>query len=1140
MLKYKEIINKLTLEQKIRILTNVGNISGKDMKILGIPNINVGNMSKYGRDVFPHAASLARAWNPDLWGSVAMAKTCEMIQDKVTFVTAPGARVKFSPYRKEPSEDPYLASVISGTYMKAAAKMGVSVAASGYYLTESDVKWMDEHPDERIINEFLVQPYQRASEIASSDMIMTDVRFPSENYANVCHYIQSIMVGKSEFLICEKASAERTVDLISRGVICLKASANTLDLAIKKYRKIKNQSDFTVEQLEDAITERTAISDEMIDESLDTVLDFIFKCNEKYTATDITYKADHDLEIRAIVESTVLLKNRADLLPLAQEKSVVIIGESGAEEENSFVCLCKEKLVENGYKSIEVVKGYDLLNYYYHSQNLENAVRKADVAVLLLRVDRETEKNIPKTEKLTLPANQLYCTEKVRKLAKKVVVVILSDHTPDIEFTQLADSVLLTPLEVRQSASVIAGILSGEYTPLGKLAATLYAGTETSFAKNTIYMHKFGCRSGPFIGYRYYDTANMCVGYPFGHGLSYTQFRYSGLSISDGQVSFTVKNVGNRKGSEVAQVYIGADNSSVIRPMKELCGFAKVDLLPNEKRRITINFETPKVFYDGKFVTEGGSYSVYVGASVSDIRLKGKYRKDGIVLVKTDNSELSDYLQTYSNILKDKYTLEAESISMKRKLKNILIGVGALILAISLAIFNVTVQLESLFLGVVSGILAIVSILFLVLDAIERNKEYKAKKTELAELNTNAFADAEQLAVLSAERMFADEFDSVKEENLILSDTEETDYEVDYFDYINEDFRIKDAVSEFSKFAQERGFKLGSGVAENLFSSFTVSRAMLFTGLSSEEFNSFVSLISEYFDCFVSVDDASETNSEHKSVYYTYDVNGDCKKKNIILALQAASKSHKSVQISAVDNISPDNTNKWMDAFTKYVRSTRKRNEITIIDGYGKHSNFSIGRNFWIALRLANGFTTDMLSQDMLKSVSVVKVSFSTCEPAANVWSSYGFTSYQADYMLTKEAGKHTVQEQIWKKLDKLEAFAKEHSGFVIGNKLWLDLEKMMEMLMACDFDINDAIDAAMSIRILPPITAALRGKLDKEERTVLQTVEFVLGSENIHFTRVFLDGLKTAAKEKTIDTGMKTDKLNSTDADEDATQGNK
>ena len=143
MLKYNDIIIKLTDEQKIRILTGVGNISGNDMKLLGIPSLKAGNMKDYCTDQYPHAASLAHSWNKTLWENIANAKILEMSKDDVNLFVAPGAKIKLSPYRKEITEDPYLASMISGAYMRAASAAGITAGASKYYIAEADVSWMD-------------------------------------------------------------------------------------------------------------------------------------------------------------------------------------------------------------------------------------------------------------------------------------------------------------------------------------------------------------------------------------------------------------------------------------------------------------------------------------------------------------------------------------------------------------------------------------------------------------------------------------------------------------------------------------------------------------------------------------------------------------------------------------------------------------------------------------------------------------------------------------------------------------------------------------------------------------------------------------------------------------------------------------
>ena len=125
MLKYNDVIVKLNDEQKIRILSGAGNISGKDMKNLGIPCIRTGNMKDCDRDLYPHSTSISHAWNTTLWREVSLQKTQKMAQGGVDFLVAPGAKIKLSPYRKEISEDPYLASAVSAAYLKAAASSPV-------------------------------------------------------------------------------------------------------------------------------------------------------------------------------------------------------------------------------------------------------------------------------------------------------------------------------------------------------------------------------------------------------------------------------------------------------------------------------------------------------------------------------------------------------------------------------------------------------------------------------------------------------------------------------------------------------------------------------------------------------------------------------------------------------------------------------------------------------------------------------------------------------------------------------------------------------------------------------------------------------------------------------------------------------
>mgnify|MGYP002801512656 CR=1 FL=1 len=135
------------------------------------------------------------------------------------------------------------------------------------------------------------------------------------------------------------------------------------------------------------------------------------------------------------------------------------------------------------------------------------------------------------------------------------------------------------------------------------------------------------------MGYRYYDTAQTKVRYPFGHGLSYTQFSYSDLEVTESQGSFTLKNTGGCRGAEVAQVYVACQNGTVFHPAKELKGFAKVELADGESRRVTISLDDKAFRYwnvkTNAWEKEGGVYQILVGSSSRDIRLKGDLSVSG-------------------------------------------------------------------------------------------------------------------------------------------------------------------------------------------------------------------------------------------------------------------------------------------------------------------------------------------------------------------------------------------------------------------------------------------------------------------------------------------------------------------------------
>ena len=1111
MLKYNDIISKLAEYQKVRILTEAGNLSGKDMKILGIPKVKAAAMKDYGRDIYPNVTALAHAWDEELWHKVATEKTEMMLADGVNFVIAPGAKIKISPYRREVGEDPYHASVISGAHLRAAAECGARAAASGYYLTDSDVRWMDKEPSDRVINEFILSPFKRAARLGKSSAVVSDLREPCGAYRDSCRNLQRIISGEVEFTVCERATDENTVELISKNVVCLSGSANALEGAINRYKRIMRSVEIgegvTLDQLAAEEAEFTASSPESVDAAVDKALEFIFACQSE-PKEERSAGPDPVLSLRAVRESAVLLKNKNAALPLLNPGRIAVIGDivldelDGARRVDAF----NKRLEAAGYRISGTASGYDMSLPVANSRVSEavSLALNSDTVILFLGFGYEAEKRVPKTETLSLPANQLYLADELSTLGKRVIAVISAGHAPDIAFTRKFDAVLMLPLEVRDSMNALADILTGEYNPSGKLAYTLYAGSDAAFAKNNAYRNKYGMKAGPFVGYRYYDTAGMCIGYPFGHGLSYTEFKYSELKIEGKNISFTLENIGERKGAEVAQIYLGIKDSALIRPKKELVRFVKVELFPGESKRISTTVEIPEAYSDGKFLAEGGEYTVSVGGSVDDIRLTDRVMLPGETL-KPDGERAVDYLQTVSNVKDDNYTLEANYSFMKKSVKNILFGIGALALAISVAVFNSISEESSLFIGAVAGILAACAIIFFVMEAVERSRAYNDEREEINIANKEHFAGAEELTMFSTDAMFSEEFDVDESESFVANTFVSDVVEENYLEFVDVNFRIANAAGELKSFLSSRGYKAPDNFVEGLLSSIATNGLIVTGGMASEDFNAFVKLISEYFggEAFV---DVADKNAQNASALFDYDYHGDHAKKNLLLALDSARDHVDRVVFAALDKAPAASLDTYFTPFMRYLHSPKAKNQIILPDANGSNLTYNIAPNLRFIVNLGANESLDMLPSFIASLACVHDIRLVSCQPT-ELSGARTVNRYQLDYMVEKECGAE-ISEETWKKIDKLEKYVSKISEYSIGNKLWLGFEKQLALLISEGLDISDAIDTAVSARLLPSMSVALKDKISDDDQTLTESLEFIFGEEKIAVGKAMLSSL--------------------------------
>ncbi len=266
---------------------------------------------------------------------------------------------------------------------------------------------------------------------------------------------------------------------------------------------------------------------------------------------------------------------------------------------------------------------------------------KADAVIICAGFDPKTEsEGFDRT--FRLPGGQDELIRQISAVNKNTIVVITAGG--NVDMTQWIDrvpAILHAWYPGQEGGTALAQILFGDYSPSGKLPVSLERRWEDNPAFHSYYPAKGESRvqysEGVFLGYRYFDRSETKPLFAFGHGLSYTTFAYSGLSVTPAggdlkvpvRVSFDVKNTGRREGAEVAEVYVGDSHASVPRPVKELKGFVKVNLKPGESRRVTLTLDRRAFsFYDVKkneWSAESGEFTILVGASSDDIRLRDKF-----------------------------------------------------------------------------------------------------------------------------------------------------------------------------------------------------------------------------------------------------------------------------------------------------------------------------------------------------------------------------------------------------------------------------------------------------------------------------------------------------------------------------------
>ena len=1106
MLKYDEIIKKMSDSEKIHILCDIRNLSDKSYRIKGIPEIRTDSFESLGAGEFPSPDALANSWDIPLVRKVADVLAEKAVKKNTDLITVPSPKPRISPFRRAISEDPLLSRDISREYLNAAESAQVSACVGGFGLNEDEIEFMDAEPDQRFLREFLMKPYQQmlANKKCAALNVFCDPE--DEAYAHInTAFADRVRHYKGDFggalPVCGRVSPENSVSCVAKGQLFFEGSRIALETALSHYNKLNeavNVGAATAQELEEEIAAGRAISSEMLDVATDRLLDFIFSVKRKHSLANT--EADPSVGLRAVSESLVLLKNRKGLLPFKKKQKICLIGDIAfaGEEGERQIDVCANLLKTREHEIVGMARGYDL-NKTRNEEMLGEAVSlaaEADAIVVFLGIGEMRSRRTRFSKRISLPANQMALLDSLEASRNQIIAVLPSDELWDIEIPSYCAAIITMPWRTAYSGSVLGDALTGVLNPCGKLSDTVYTKTDDRYRYHCQEKKRDGTKVGTFLGYRRYDTADENVDFPFGHGLSYTKFTYSKLSASAETVSVTLKNAGTCAGTEIVQVYAGKLNSDVLRPKKELVGFVRVQLNPGERQTLQIPIRLPEVYSadQDQYLTESGDYLISVGASVADIRLSQVITAFGSLLT-PDEKKLSDYIHTKSNIITDHYKLEAKVSNMKKSVFNWIAGCALLVMALVLKMYWTAVESEPRFFLWFELLLCALAVWVFIAESIHKNELRRMNKELWDRENEELFQNAEQLVQYDAAKMFVQEFDRTEEVLPTESETRSEVGDAEYFASIDKERDFEKVAAEFETFAFERGCKLHSEDVRKIFAGLASSRLLVFKGLQTQDFRTLMRLLSDYFETALYVDGVNESYTNSESVLFRTDEQGNKIKTGALMAIEAAGNAQQSIYLAGLSNVRCADLESWFAPYMNYINHPIGNVSVRVVNEMLAESFHYIPRNLWFVLNLAEEESFGNLPADIAYAAVVDVPSFDACPESENRTQVTPFGYYQLEYMKDRMSSVCAPAETLWKKVDLLEESVARNADFRIENKHWLELESFVYAYMACGGNDYEAIDEAVAARLIVPMTLA---RMEAEADTDFESlIEKVFGEEH-------------------------------------------
>ena len=652
--KVQDILSKMTLEDKISLCNGADFWHSKAMAQYGIPAVTMSDgphgvrCQKNGADMlgvnesepatcFPTAVTSGATWDAELLKAEGQAIGEEGLSYGVDVVLGPGVNIKRNPLCGRNfeyfSEDPCIAGAMGAAWVQGAQSTGAGTSLKHFAANNQEYKRFNGNSqvDERTLRELYLPAFETVVKAAQPETVMCSYPRINNVHASDNHWLLTDVLRRDwgfEGLV-----------VTDWGALCDRVKAMHAGCDLSMPGGSTYMEDWVAAAVKDG-----SLPESDVDACAARVIALALKGESRPKGRAFDKDAHNALAQKIAENGAVLLKNEDNILPL-DVGGIALIGEmartmryqgAGSSHINptQLTTLC------DAMPGVPFAAGCDVKGTVTEESLREAAetAKQAKVAVVCVGLPDIYESEGFDRETMAMPEGHIRLIETVAAANPNTVVVLFGGCAVEMPWLDKVKAVLYMGLPGQAGGAAAANLLTGKANPSGKLTETWPLCYDDVPSRDTFGKKTTHYKEGLYAGYRYYDKAGKAVRFPFGYGLSYTQFAYSDLKIEGRTVTAAVTNTGCTAGAEVVQLYVAPPKNGLYRPAKELKGFAKVSLQPGESRtvRFELNDRSFAVWCDGCWKVPMGSYEICVGASVADIRLHTALAVDGVSLAAPD------------------------------------------------------------------------------------------------------------------------------------------------------------------------------------------------------------------------------------------------------------------------------------------------------------------------------------------------------------------------------------------------------------------------------------------------------------------------------------------------------------------------